>query len=419
MINFDEFKQNPSAFASRVAQKGYIIDTDALITLDEARRELIGEIETLRKEANAIADKGAAITDDDKQHGKKLKEKIKVQEKELESIEFQLSARLSEIPNPPFDDVPEGAGETDNKVLREWGEVRQVTFTPKDHLALAEAHQLVNFEAGAKVSGSQFYYLKNEGALLELALVSYALNILQKRGFTILFTPDLARSEFYSGTGYLPKGKEAQTYEVAGEDLGLIATSEVTLAAYHSNEILEGDDLPRRYAGFSHCFRREAGAYGKYSKGLYRVHQFSKVEMFCFCAPTDSPAIHSEFLSIEEELFQGLGLPYRVVEMCARDLGAQAAKKYDLEVWMPGRGEWGEVTSTSNTTDYQSRNLNIKYRDSTGETHYTHTLNGTAIASSRAIIAILENYQRDDEGIDMPKALQPYLSFTSIEPKSR
>jgi len=281
-------------------------------------------------------------------------------------------------------------------------------------LELGKSLDLIDFETATKVSGSNLYYLKNQAVLLELALTNYAFDILTKEGFTPLITPDLARQKFYTGTGYLPQGPEAQTYKIKDSDLGLIATAEITLAGIHSDEILDEKDLPKKYAGFSHCFRLEAGSYGKYSKGLYRIHQFSKIEMYVYCSPEKSEKIHQYLLSLEEKIFQGLEIPYRVVEMCTGDLGAQAAKKYDLEAWMPGRGDWGEITSTSNTTDYQARRLGIRFKRKDGSVEFTYTLNGTAIAISRTIIAILENYQQKDGSVLVPKVLQKYLNFKKI-----
>ena len=244
---------------------------------------------------------------------------------------------------------------------------------------------------------------------MELALVRYALDFLRREGFDIWLTPDAAKDTFYLGTGYAPKGPEAQTYLIEGTDLGLIATSEVTLAGLHAKEIFKKEELPKFYAGYSQCFRQEAGAYGKYSKGLYRVHQFTKIEMFAYVRPEESEEAHKRLLNLEEKLWQSMGIPYRVLEMCTGDLGSQAARKYDLEAWMPGRGDWGEITSVSNTTDYQARRLGIKYKEGEGETKFVHTLNGTAIATARAIIAILENYQRKDGSVEVPKVLRGYV----------
>ena len=417
MIDIKLLRDNPDLIKKAIARKGYKVDIGEIVDLDKKRRELLVEIEGYRRKAKEIASAGAGVSEENKERGGELKEKIKVKEKELKVIEDDFFAKFAEIPNPAFDDVPEGNGEKENKELRMVGERRGFDFGPKDHFELANMHDLIDFEAGAKVAGSQSFFLKNDAAMLELALVHYALDILKKEGFEIIFTPDLAKSKFYLGTGYLPKGGEAQIYQIEDSDLGLIATAEIALAGYHADEVLDEKDLPIKYAGLSHCFRREAGAYGKYSKGLYRVHQFTKVEMFCYAKTEESNKIHEEILSIEEKIFKGLEIPYRVVEMCAGDLGAQAAKKYDLEAWMPGRGDWGEVTSASNTTDYQSRNLNIKYRKAGGETEFAHTINGTALATPRAIIAILENYQRKDGTIEVPKALQKYLSFKVIPSK--
>ncbi|MEK7174793.1 MAG: serine--tRNA ligase, partial [Patescibacteria group bacterium] len=422
MIDIKLLRDNPDFVKKAVTRKGYRIDVDVIIELDRRRRELIRETEDLRRQAKTVAALGKDSSETEKEKGRALKDKIKIKEKELAVVADDFDLKFSEIPNPAWEDVPNGIGENENKELKMVGEKPKFDFEPKDHLELAERLKLIDFETGAKVAGSQFYYLKNEGALLELALIHYALDILVEEGFNVIFTPDLAKSRFYLGTGYLPKGDEAQIYEIKDSDLGLIATAEVALAGYHADEVLDASNLPLKYAGLSHCFRREAGAYGKYSKGLYRVHQFTKVEMFCYTLPEKSSDMHHELLRIEEKIFQGLGLTYRVLEMCAGDLGSQAVKKYDLEAWMPGRGgstgspqgDWGEITSTSNTTDYQSRNLNIKYRLSNGETGFAHTLNGTALATSRAIIALLENYQKEDGSIQIPKVLYKYLSFKTI-----
>ena len=375
---------------------------DEFLKWDKLWREVTAELEDLRAEQNRLSRERAV------EEAKANKERVKDKEKELSDIEVKRTAAWMQIPNLPLPGVPPGKSEAENVVLRTWGEKPEFDFKPKDHLELGEKLGILDFESGVKVSGSGFYYLKNDGVLLELALVRYALDFLRSKGFDLWFTPDVARERFYLGTGYQPRGPEAQTYVIEGSDLGLIATAEVTLAAIHSDEILEDSALPKLYAGYSHCFRQESGAYGKYSKGLYRVHQFTKVEMFAFSKPEDSPAVHERLLGLEEELWQGLGIPYRVLEMCAGDLGAQAARKIDLEAWMPGRGDWGEVTSTSNTTDYQARRLNIRMRGAKGN-ELVHTLNGTAIATSRAIVAVLENYQTKEGRVRVPETLRKYL----------
>jgi seryl-tRNA synthetase len=286
---------------------------------------------------------------------------------------------------------------------------------------LGEALEIIDFDAGAKTTGSKFYFLRGDAVLLEMALTRYVLDILVERGYRPTITPDLARDEALVGTGFIPRGPETQIYSVEDSDLSMIATAEITLAGQHADEILDSDYLPLRYAGISHCFRTEAGSHGRASRGLYRVHQFTKVEMFAFTTPEQSDEIHEEMVEIEEHIFQGLGLPYRVVDICTGDLGGAAYRKYDLEAWMPGRGEageFGEVTSTSNTTDYQARRLLIRYRKEGGRPQLLHTLNGTAIALSRALIALLEIYQREDGCVDVPEALVPYLGKEVLTPAS-
>lgn len=403
MLDIKLLRDDPERVQKGIAAKGSDPElVDRFLETDAIWRGLTTELETLRheqKELSAERDIDAA---------KALKEKIKEKEKEIEGVEQERTNALLLIPNLPLEGVPAGAGEKENKVLREVGEKKNFDFKPKEHLELGEALDIVDFASGSKVAGSGFYYLKDDGVLLELALVRYALDFLKEHGFTLWFTPDLARDKFYLGTGYQPRGPEAQTYVIEGTDLGLIATAEVTLAGLHADEILAEDSLPKLYAGYSHCYRQEGGAYGKYSRGLYRVHQFTKVEMFAYAAPEDSAALHEKFLELEEKLWQSIGIPYRVLEMCIGDLGAQAARKFDLEAWMPGRGDWGEVTSTSNTTDYQARRLDIRFRSKDG-VKFAHTLNGTAIATSRAIIAILENRQTKEGKIEIPEVLQKYM----------
>lgn len=418
MLDIKFIRDNPEKLKKALNNRKVDFDVDYLLELDEKRRSKIKEVDDLRARQNELSEEIAKLGGKEKEEkveeSKKLKAKLGDAEFELKALEEEFNELMYKIPNIPDPNAPIGKDESDNKVLREIGKKPKFPFESKDHLELGTTLDIIDFETAAKVSGADFYYLKNEGVLLELALVRYALDFLSKKGFSPVITPDLARSKFYLGTGYLPKGPEAQTYIIENSDLGLIATAEITLAGIHANEILEEGALPRRYAGYSHCFRQESGSYGKYSKGLYRVHQFTKVEMFVYCLPEDSPKIHEELLDHEEKLWQGLGIPYRVVEMCTGDLGAQASRKFDLEAWMPGRNDWGEVTSTSNTTDYQARRLNIRYKPKaegpkSAKADYVHTLNGTAIATSRAIIAILENYQQEDGSVKIPKTLQKYM----------
>lgn len=409
MLDIQFIRENPEKVKKGVASKGYDASlVDKVLKLDEHRRKLIVEIENLRAERNKAA------SEKNIEDGKRIKQELFKKEPTLEEAEKEFKEILFAIPNLPAEDVPEGKNEKDNKEIKKNGEPKKFDFTPKDHLELGKNLGILDFESGAKVAGSQFYYLVGDGALLELALVQFALEKLFKKGFTPVITPDLAKSRFYLGTGYSPKGDEAQIYEIKDQDLGLIATAEVTLAARHADETISEDKLPIKYAGYSHCFRQEGGAYGKYSKGLYRVHQFTKVELFIYCRPEDSEKYLQEILKIEEEICQDLKIPYRVLEMCTGDLGAMAARKYDVETWMPGRDDYGEVTSASNCTDYQARNLNIKFRNRKGENQYVHMLNGTAVATSRIPLAILENYQNKDGSVDIPEVLQKWMGKEKI-----
>ncbi len=423
MLDIKWVREHPDELKRALEKRGVAFDVEGLSKLDEERRMKIKEADDLRARQNILSDEIARAEQGARaeklREAKQIKTRLETAQAARQMRERAFSDLFNKIPNVPLAEVPEGKSEGDNRVLREVGEKPQFDFAPKDHVEIGEALDIFDFERAAKTAGSGFSYLKNEGVLLELALVRYALDFLRQKGFTLWLTPDLARRRFYLGTGYQPRGEEAQTYEIAESDLGLIATAEVTLAGLHADEILEEKRLPLRYAGYSHCFRQESGAYGKYSRGLYRMHQFTKVEMFVYTTPEESGRTHLELLALEEELWQGLGIPYRVVEMCAKDLGAQAARKFDLEAWMPGRGDWGEVTSTSNTTDYQARNLNIRYRTKDGDTAVAHTLNGTAIATSRAIIAVLENYQQADGSVSIPEALRPYMAGMTLSTKSK
>jgi seryl-tRNA synthetase len=330
-------------------------------------------------------------------------------------FEGRLREEMLKIPNMTHPDSPIGKDDTENVELRLVGEIPTFDFEPKDHVELGEALGIIDFEAGTKVAGSKFYFLRGDAVLLELGLVRYALDMLIERGYEPTITPDLARDEALVGTGFIPRGPETQIYSIEESDLSLVATAEITLAGSLAGEILDEEKLPLRLAGLSHCFRTEAGSHGRASRGLYRVHQFTKVEMFGFTAPEQSDAMHEEMLGIEEEIFQGLGLPYRVVDICTGDLGGAAYRKYDLEAWMPGRDAYGEITSTSNTTDYQARRLQIRYRKNGGRPQLLHTLNGTAIAVSRALIPLIENYQQEDGSILLPRVLVPYVGKKVIE----
>jgi len=348
-----------------------------------------------------------------------MKGQIPVKEAELHEVEGRLREEQLKIPNMTHPDSPIGRDDSENVEIRRSGEIPNFSFEPKDHVELGEALGIIDFEAGAKTTGSKFYFLRGDAVLLELGLIRYALDLLAGYGYQPTITPDLARDEALVGTGFIPRGPETQIYSVENDDLSLVATAEIPLAGQLTDEIVEEERLPLRYAGLSHCFRTEAGSHGRASRGLYRVHQFTKVEMFAFTRPEDSEAIHDEMVEIEERIFQGLGLPYRVVDICTGDLGGAAYRKYDLEAWMPGRDDFGEVTSTSNTTDYQARRLRIRYREEGGRPQLLHTLNGTALAMSRALIALLEIYQQEDGSVKLPEALVPYVGKERLEPATR
>jgi len=396
------------------------IDLDRLVELDETRRQLIADQQQVREQRNQLAAemKGRKPSDDERSRGKELKDSDNRLEDELKQFAEQIEALQTLIPNMTHPDVPVGATDEENAELRVNGEPARFEFEPLDHLELGEKHDLIDFESAARVTGQKWYYLKNELVLVEQALIRYALELLRARGFTLFQTPDLARTEIADGLGFNPRGEETNIYSIENEDLVLVGTAEITLGGLHRGEILDAEKLPLYYCGLSHCFRTEAGAAGRASKGLYRVHQFTKVEMFSFCQPDDSEKIHEEFVQIEEEIFEGLEIPFRVVDVCTGDLGGPAYRKYDLEAWMPGRGDegsWGEITSTSNCTDYQARRLGIRYRDpSTKKPRFVHMLNGTAISCARALVALMEIHQQADGSIRIPDKLTPFTGFDRI-----
>lgn len=417
--------ENADLVKENCRRRNVVADVDQAVALYQRRKQLTREVQLLHQRQNELQKQTGAEKDPQRRQklideGRELRAKVSELEAQLRQVETDLRAALYTIPNLTHPDAPPGSRPEDNRVLRTWGEPPRFSFRPKDHITLAEKLDLVDFEAGSSVTGPKFYFLKNEGAMLELALVQYAFSVLLAEGFTPIITPDLAKAEVVEGIGFIPRGPETQIYSIANSDLCLIATAEITLGGMHRDQILEEKRLPLRYVGLSHCFRTEAGAPGRETRGLFRVHQFTKVEMFVFCTPEQSEHWHQELLRIEEKLFQGLGIPYRVIDTCAGELGGPAYRKFDLEAWMPGRGEHGEyaeVTSTSNCTDYQARRLNIRYRP-TGQkgTRFVHTLNGTAIAVSRAIVAILENYQQQDGSVLVPEVLRPWLGKDRIGP---
>lgn len=426
MLDIRFIKENLDAVRQNIRDRSMNADVDLVVSLYDRRNGILRELEDARRRRNenAQAMKSPMNAEDRAlriEEGKRLKEGIARLESELQEVEALFAAEMVKIPNMAHPEAPRGKEEKDNLEVKRVGAPTSFSFTPKDHVELGQSLDIIDFDTATKVSGTKFYYLKNEGVILELALVRYALDMLAKRGFTLMATPDIAKTEILEGIGFNPRGAESNVYTLEGEGTCLIGTAEITLGGYYSGAVLEKDQLPIRLAGLSHCFRREAGAAGQFSKGLYRVHQFTKVEMFVYCLPEDSEHMHEELRSIEEEIFSSLDIPFRVVDTCTGDLGAPAYRKWDLEAWMPGRnnGEWGEITSTSNCTDYQARRLNVRYRDAEGKNRFVHMLNGTAIACSRAIIAILENFQQEDGSVRIPKALIPYCGFEAIGPRGK
>jgi seryl-tRNA synthetase len=386
---------------------------DELLELDRRRREILVGVEERRGRRNAVSEE-IARAKRNKQDAtatieamRAVGDEIKDLEGRLKDVEALLEEELLQVPNLPDPTAPAG-GEENSVAMHHWGSPREFAFTPKDHLDLALPYDLIDMERGARTSGSRFAYLKGDLVLLQFALVQFAIQKLASKGFRPVVVPVLVRDEAMYGTGFFPTDMQ-QVYRVEADGLNLVGTSEVPLAALHMDEILDEATLPLRYVGYSSCFRREAGAAGKDTRGIFRVHQFDKVEMFSFCAPDASGEEHDFMRSIEEEILQELGLPYRAVNIAAGDLGAPAAKKYDLEVWLPSQGRYREVTSCSNCTDYQARRLKVRAKGAKGGPYLIHTLNGTVIAVGREIIAIMENYQTEDGSIEVPAALRPFL----------
>lgn len=412
MLDIKYVREHAKEVKENIKNRGLVVDVDKLLELDKKRLELLGKVEALRRQKNKPEGKPSPTELAGLKRVKETEEKLST---ELGKIETEYKSLLFAVPNTTHPDSPVGKDDSENVEIRKVGRVPKFTFKPLDHVELGEKLDIIDFEAGSKVSGAKFYFLKDEAVLLEQALMNYGLEILQKEGFTLVATPDLAKTEIVNNMGYQPRGSEAQVYNIEGGDLTLIGTAEITLGGLYAGEILDGKKLPITLAGLSHCFRTEAGAYGKHSKGLYRVHQFTKLEMFVFCKPEESDMWHEKLVKLEEKIFEGLEIPYRVVDICTGDMGAVAYRKYDLEAWMPGRDSYGEITSTSNCTDYQARNLGIKYRKTDGSTEYLHMLNGTGIAVSRALIAIMENNQQADGSILVPKALQKWVGKKVIK----
>lgn len=416
--------EHVDAVKQNCRQRGLSPDIARFLELDAQCRDKLLQVQELNRQANELSKTiGQAKTPQEreqrKEEGRQLREQKDRAQAEHDVLLAALTAIQRTIPNMAHPAAPIGADDQAN-LERKRGQHAppQWSFKPLDHVDLGEKLNLLDFEAGSKVTGHGFYFLKNDAVLLELALQRYALELLQQDGFTLTTTPDLARNEILEGIGFIPRGAETQIYSIADSDLSLVATAEITLGGYYAGETFLDEQLPIKICGISHCFRTEAGAHGRATRGLFRVHQFTKVEMFAFTLPDQSEAMLEHFCELECALFDNLGIPYRVVDTATGDLGAPAYRKFDLEAWMPGRGEqgeWGEVTSTSNCTDYQARRLNVRYKKK-GEkgTQFVHTLNGTAVAISRALIAILENYQQADGTVRVPDVLQPFVGKDRI-----
>ncbi|MDD4574136.1 MAG: serine--tRNA ligase [Sphaerochaeta sp.] len=423
MIDLKELKERRDEIAQNISNRYMNVDIDEIIVLQEKRSALLQESEAYRAKRNENAQKMKAKLDKETRdayiaEGKQIKETIAKLETELAVVETAFQEKARTIPNYAHEDAPIGKEDKDSTTVKLVGQIPTFSFKPKDHVQLGESLDLIDFDTATRVSGPKFYYLKNQAVILQMAMERYALDIVMKNGFTPFITPDIAKEEILQGIGFNPRGEESNIYNLEGTDTCLVGTAEITLGGYYANQILDRKKLPIKMCGLSHCFRREAGGAGQYSKGLYRVHQFSKLEMFIYCLPEESEHYHNLILEIEEEIFSGLGLAYRVVDTATGDLGSPAYRKFDIEAWMPGRGEegeYGEVTSTSNCTDYQARALGIRYRDDEGSTQFVRMLNGTAIALSRAMVAVLENFQNEDGSVTIPPSLVPYTGFDRIE----
>ena len=409
MLDINFIRNNKELVEHSIKEKMYKnVNLDEILALDDQRKALLQQVEALRKERNdnTAKMKNGKPSEELIAKGKEIKEKLSTLEADLSNFEKELNTKLKTVPNVIFDDVPLG-DESASVEVKKWGECKT---TGVDHLDYAISRDWVDFERGAKVAGAKFYYVKGGLALLENALIQFGIKKIVEHGFTLMDVPDLVNSRVLEGTGFAPRSSEqSDEYYIEGEDLALIATAEMSITGYHMDEIIDEDKLPLFYAGLSACFRKEAGAYGKHTRGLFRVHQFNKLEMYAFCAPEQSKEIHEKLRGIEEEIWQEIGIPYHVINIAAGDLGAPAAKKYDIEYWSPVDQKYREITSCSNCTDFQARGLNIRVRRKDGTVEVLHTLNGTAISLARTMVAVLENFAEEGGKLRIPEVLQPYL----------
>ena len=424
MLDRKYIVDNVEAVKQNCANRNISVDVDRLVELELQRRGKLQLVQDLNTQSNAESKKIGQAKDSEERESLKvsaraLREQKDAAQAEHDVIDREIKELQLQVPNMAHPDCPVGVDDKSNlELARGKHTCREFDFAPLDHLELGEKHDWIDFEGGSRTTGNGFYFLKGDLVMLDLALQQFAMVELSKRGFTPTITPDLAQDSVLEGIGFMPRGPETQIYSIENMNLSLIGTSEITLGGLYSGKTIAESELPIRLCGISHCYRTEAGAAGRASRGLYRVHQFTKIEMFVFARPEQSDAMHEELRQIECDLFDAIGIPYRVVDTATGDLGGPAYRKYDLEAWMPGRGEsgeWGEVTSTSNCTDYQSRRLNIRYKvkDKKG-THFVHTLNGTAFALSRALISILENHQNADGSVNVPECLQPWVGKSVI-----
>ncbi len=411
MLDIKFIRENIELIRQNCANRFVKVDLDELLKIDEEKRSIQKEIESLRAQRKSQS-KGKP-SEEDMLKLRKMGDEIALLENKISDLEPKYLDLLLKIPNLTHSETPVG-GEEDYKVIITSGNPPEFSFPAKDHEELMTNLDLIDFERGAKVASSKFYFTKNNLVRLNQALINYGMDVVSRHGFTLVETPDMAKNEILTGLGFNPRGEEDQIYQVAGEEMSLIGTAEITMGGYHANEVLDLSKGPIKYAAVSHCFRKEAGAYGRTSKGLYRVHQFTKLEMFVYCRPEDSEKMHQELLGIEREIATGLEIPYRVIDIASGDLGGPAYRKYDIEAWMTMKNDYGEITSTSNCTDYQARRLNIKYKKEDGSNEFVHTLNGTAVVLSRFPIAIVENFQQADGSVLIPKVLQKYTGFEKL-----
>ena len=413
MLDIRYIRANAEKVQESTRAKGYDVDISNLLKIDDDRRALQQRVDDLRerRNQNAAKMKGGKPEQGLIDEGKQIKIELTEQEGYLTNLEAEYKQFLHSVPNVITDDVPLG-GEEDSVEIKVFGEQKTGA---KDHLDYALERDWVDFERGAKVAGAKFYYLKGDLALLENAITQFALDYITKKGFTYMTVPHMVNQRTMTGTGFAPRtSDQSDEYAIEGEDLALIATAEIPLTGYHADEIINEDKLPLLYAGLSPCYRREAGASGKHTRGLFRVHQFNKLEMYAYALPEQSQEIHQKLLGIEEEIWQALGIPYHVINIASGDLGAPAAKKFDIEYWSPVDSAYRELTSCSNCTDFQARNLNIRVRRKDGSLDTVHTLNGTAVSLARSLVAIIENYQNEDGTLTIPEVLRPYMAGREI-----